>query len=116
MRFVRPASTRPGPHSTTWVMPSAAIFVIVSDQRTGLAAWRASVARIVSGSKLVETSTLWMTAIFGIACGVGQGGIVLVGFVFALGVLVCGSFVEHAMARWLNRGDNSDQGDTYHTR
>ena len=28
------------------------------------------------------------------------------------------NFVEHAMARWLNRGDNfeSDQGDTYHTR
>jgi uncharacterized membrane protein YhiD involved in acid resistance len=61
---------------------------------------------------------VWMTAIFGIACGLGQGGIVLVGLVFALAVLVCGRSVEHAMARWLNRGENSesDQGDTYHTR
>jgi hypothetical protein len=33
-------------------------------------------------------------------------------------VLVCGRSVEHATARWLNRGDNleSDQDDTYHTR
>ena len=67
---------------------------------------------------LTTAAAVWMTAIFGIACGVGQGGIVLVGIVFALGVLVCGRFVEHAMARLLNRGDNveSDQGDTYHTR
>ncbi len=67
---------------------------------------------------LTTAATVWMTAIFGIACGVGQGGIVLVGLVFALGVLVCGRSVEHAMARWLNRGDNieSDQGDTQHTR
>jgi putative Mg2+ transporter-C (MgtC) family protein len=66
---------------------------------------------------LTTAATVWMTAIFGIACGVGQGGIVLVGLVFALGVLVCGRSVEHAMARWLNRGDNfeSAQGDTYHT-
>ena len=67
---------------------------------------------------LTTAATVWITAIFGIACGVGQGGIVLVGLVFALGVLVCGRSVEHTMARWLNRGDNveSDQGDTYHTR
>jgi putative Mg2+ transporter-C (MgtC) family protein len=67
---------------------------------------------------LTTAATVWMTAIFGIACGVGQGGIVLVGLVFALGVLVCGGFVEHAMARLLSYGDNfeSDQGDTYHTK
>jgi len=57
-------------------------------------------------------------SVLGIACGVGQGGIVLEGLVFALGVLVCGRSAEHAMARWLNRGDNfeRDQGDTHHTR
>ena len=38
---------------------------------------------------LTTAATVWMTAIFGIACGVGQGGIVLVSLVFALGVLVC---------------------------
>ena len=67
---------------------------------------------------LTTAATVWMTAMFGIACGLGQGGIVLVGLVFALGVLVCGRSVEHAMARWLNHGENfeSDQGDTYHTR
>jgi putative Mg2+ transporter-C (MgtC) family protein len=67
---------------------------------------------------LTTAATVWMTAIFGIACGMGQSGVVLVGLVFALGVLVCGQSVEHAMARWLNRGENceSDQGDTYHTR
>jgi len=60
----------------------------------------------------------WDTICFLAACGVGQGGIVLVGLVFTLGVLVCGRSVEHAMARWLNCGDNfeSDQGDTHHTR
>ena len=67
---------------------------------------------------LTTAATVWMTAIFGIACGMGQSGVVLVGLVFALGVLVCGQSVEHAMARWLNRGENceSNQGDTYHTR
>jgi putative Mg2+ transporter-C (MgtC) family protein len=57
---------------------------------------------------LTTAATVWMTAIFGIACGVGQSGIVLVGLVFALGVLICGRSVEHTMARWLNRGDNFD--------
>ena len=67
---------------------------------------------------LTTAATVWMTAIFGIACGVGQGGIVMVGLVLALGVLVCGRSVEHAMARWLNRVDNfdNDQGDAPHTR
>jgi len=67
---------------------------------------------------LTTAATVWMTAIFGIACGVGQGGIVLVGLVFALVVLICGRSVEHAMARWLNRVDNfdNDQGDAPHTR
>ena len=55
----------------------------------------------------------WDTICF-LADGVGQGGIVLVGLVFALGALVCGRSVEHAMARWLNREDNfeNDQGNT----
>ena len=63
---------------------------------------------------LTTAATVWMAAIFGIACGVGQGGIVLVGLVFALGVLICGLPVERTMARWLNRRDNleNDQGDT----
>ena len=67
---------------------------------------------------LTTAATVWMTAIFGIACGVGQGGVVLVGLVFALGVLVCGLPVERATARWLNRGDSfeNDQGDTHHKR
>jgi putative Mg2+ transporter-C (MgtC) family protein len=67
---------------------------------------------------LTTAATVWLTAIFGIACGMGQGGIVLLGLVFALGVLVCGQSIEHALARWLNRGDNfeSDQGDMRHTR
>ena len=67
---------------------------------------------------LTTAATVWMTAIFGIACGLGQGWVVLVGLGLALGVLVCGLPVERAMARWLNRGDNfeSDQGDTHHTR
>src|SRR5262249_52108754 len=67
---------------------------------------------------LTTAATVWMTAIFGIACGVGQGGVVLVGLVFALVVLVCGGFVEQTMARLLNYGDNfeSDQGDTPHSR
>jgi putative Mg2+ transporter-C (MgtC) family protein len=67
---------------------------------------------------LTTAATVWMTAIFGIACGMGQAGIVLVGLVLALGVLICGLPVERAVARWLNRWDNfeSDQGDTQHTR
>jgi putative Mg2+ transporter-C (MgtC) family protein len=60
---------------------------------------------------LTTAATVWMTAIFGIACGVGQGGIVLVGLVFALGVLTCGLPVERAMARWLSHGDNVDERD-----
>ena len=63
---------------------------------------------------LTTAATVWMTAICGIACGLGQGGVVLVGLGLALGVLVCGLPVERTMARWLNRGDDleSDQGDT----
>src|SRR5215510_11347816 len=67
---------------------------------------------------LTTAATVWITAIFGVACGMGQAGTVLVGLVFALVVLSCGLPVERAVARWLNRGDNfeSDQGDTHHTR
>src|SRR5262245_22622461 len=67
---------------------------------------------------LTTAASVWITAIFGIACGMGQGGIVLLGLVFALVVLVCGRSVEHAMARWLNHEDDfeSDRDDTPHTR
>lgn len=58
---------------------------------------------------LTTAATVWLTAIFGIACGMGQGSVVLVGLVFALGVLICGLPVERAMARWLNRGDNVER-------
>jgi len=67
---------------------------------------------------LTTAASVWLTAIFGIACGMGQSGTVLVGLVFALGVLICGQSIEQAMARWLSRGGNfeSDQDDTRHTR
>ena len=53
MRLVMPASTRPGPHSTTCVTPRAANASIVSTQRTGLDACRASAARIATGDRLL---------------------------------------------------------------
>ena len=50
MRLTRPASTLPGPHSTTCVTPCAAIACMISTQRTGEAAWRTSASLIVTGS------------------------------------------------------------------
>ena len=50
IRLLRPASTLPGPHSTTCVTPRAANAWMVSTQRTGLAACCASAARIASAS------------------------------------------------------------------
>ncbi len=58
MRLVSPARTLPGPHSMTWVTPSAANFCTVSTQRTGLAAWRTSASLIAAGSVTIATSTL----------------------------------------------------------
>ena len=51
IRLLSPASTLPGPHSTTCVTPRAANAWIVSTQRTGLAACCASAARIASGAR-----------------------------------------------------------------
>ena len=55
---------------------------------------------------LTTAASVWITAIFGIACGAGQGGVVLVGMILALGVLICGGPIEKTVARWLSRADN----------
>lgn len=55
---------------------------------------------------LTTAASVWLAAIFGIACGVGHGGIVLVGLLLALGVLTCGGSIEQTVARWLRRADN----------
>jgi putative Mg2+ transporter-C (MgtC) family protein len=40
---------------------------------------------------LTTAASVWITAILGIACGAGQGGIVLTGLLLALAVLLCGA-------------------------
>ena len=55
---------------------------------------------------LTTAASVWITAIFGIACGAGHGGVVLVGMLLALGVLICGGPIEQTVARWLSRADN----------
>jgi putative Mg2+ transporter-C (MgtC) family protein len=51
---------------------------------------------------LTTAASVWMTAILGMACGAGQGGIVLMGVLLALAVLICGGPIEHTVARWFN--------------
>jgi putative Mg2+ transporter-C (MgtC) family protein len=55
---------------------------------------------------LTTAASIWMTAIFGIACGAGQVRGVLAGLGLALLVLTCGKSIENAMARWLGRRDD----------
>jgi putative Mg2+ transporter-C (MgtC) family protein len=52
---------------------------------------------------LTTAASLWVTAIFGIVCGAGQGGLLLLGLGLALVVLLLGGPVEQACARWLSR-------------
>ncbi len=65
MRLDRPVSTRPGPHSAMHATPCAAMAEMVSTQRTGLAACRASASRIAGASRCRATSTLCSTGIAG---------------------------------------------------
>ena len=51
---------------------------------------------------LTTAASVWITAILGIACGAGQGGMVLMGLLLALAVLLFGGPIEHAFARWFN--------------
>ena len=51
---------------------------------------------------LTTAASVWITAILGIACGAGQGGMALMGLLLALAVLLFGGPIEHAFARWFN--------------
>jgi putative Mg2+ transporter-C (MgtC) family protein len=51
---------------------------------------------------LTTAASVWMTSILGMACGVGQGGLVLFAVCLTLGVLICGGPIEQGFARWFN--------------
>jgi putative Mg2+ transporter-C (MgtC) family protein len=51
---------------------------------------------------LTTAASVWIVAILGMACGAGQGGIVLMGVLLTLAVLIFGGPIEHAFARWFN--------------
>ena len=65
MRLTRPASTLPGPHSTSVVTPRAWMARTQSTQRTGPKACSYSAARMRSGSVSTLTSMLFTTGIRG---------------------------------------------------
>src|SRR5206468_12515818 len=65
MRLAMPIRVLLGAHSITWVTPLAAIFCMVSTQRTGPAAWRTSASLIRAGSFRIATSTLLIKSICG---------------------------------------------------
>src|SRR6266851_272905 len=66
MRLPRPASTLPGPHSTTRFTPFARNSSIVSIQRTGLYSCSTSAWRMRSGSSDAATKRLWITGTAGL--------------------------------------------------
>ncbi|MEO7353534.1 MAG: MgtC/SapB family protein [Gemmatimonadales bacterium] len=52
---------------------------------------------------LTTAASIWVTAVLGLACGLGQWRLASVGVAFALGILVVGAAVEGFLHRWVHR-------------
>lgn len=61
---------------------------------------------------LTTAASLWAAAILGIACGSGRYVVCLLGFAFAMVILLCGRFIEHLVARLLRwQPKDDDESD-----
>lgn len=56
---------------------------------------------------LTTAASIWVTAVLGLACGLGQWRLALLGSLIALIVLIVGRAVETRLHRWTD-GDRSD--------
>lgn len=52
---------------------------------------------------LTTAASIWVAAILGIACGVGQFVLVAIGVVLAIALLLLGRPIEQGVAHWLHR-------------
>ena len=63
---------------------------------------------------LTTAATIWVTAVFGIACGLGAWPLVMIAGTFALIVLVVGGPLERVVHRWYDKMNSTQSKEHDH--